>query len=75
MKPAEDRSGDIILRLYEAAGAAVETEITVNLPVGEVYECNMMEEGKQKIWESKGEGFSLRLLFRAFEIKTLRLCR
>lgn len=75
MKPAEDGSGDIILRLYEAAGAAVETEITLNLPVREVCECNMLEEEKGKICKDLEETPSLHLAFRAFEIKTLRLCR
>lgn len=75
MKPAEDGSGDLVLRLYEAAGAAVEAEVTVDLTVREAYECNMLEEKKRRLWETEGETPSLRLSFRAFEIKTLRLCR
>ncbi len=55
--------------------AAVETKITLNLPVREVCECNMLEEEKGKICKYLEDTLSLHLAFRAFEIKTLRLCR
>lgn len=73
MKPAEDGSGDIILRFYEAAGAAVDTKIDLHLPAEKIWECNMLEEEKKELWEKKDP--CLHLTFRAFEIKTLRLHR
>jgi alpha-mannosidase len=73
MKPAEDGSGDVIFRLYEAAGAAVNAEIKIELPVGKIWECNMLEEEKTLLSEGKENLPVLHLAFRAFEIKTLRL--
>ena len=43
LKPAEDRSGDLILRLYEAKKADTECVLAVNLPVKAVHACNMLE--------------------------------
>lgn len=45
IKLAEDGSGDIILRLYEAAGAATKARIATCLK-GKYCECNMLEEVK-----------------------------
>jgi len=73
MKPAEDGSGDVIFRLYEAAGAAVNAEIKIELPIGKIWECNMLEEEKTLLSEGKENLPVLHLAFRAFEIKTLRL--
>lgn len=69
LKPAEDGSGDVILRVYEAAGAAVEAELAFGCTVDKIGECNMLEKGLNPL---KTEGNKLRLSFRAFEIKTLR---
>lgn len=69
IKPAEDRSGDIIIRLYECMNAAVRTEFTTSLSCREICPCNMLEE-------PEGESISgntASLSFRPFEIKTLRL--
>ncbi len=75
MKMAEDGSGDIILRLYEAAGAAIQTTVRINLPAEKIWECDMLEHKKEGGWESElGESLH-KLSFRAFEIKTLRLYR
>lgn len=43
IKLSEDGSGDIILRLYEAAGAATKARITTCFK-GKAYESNMLEE-------------------------------
>ncbi|WP_027205726.1 alpha-mannosidase [Butyrivibrio fibrisolvens] len=43
IKLSEDGSGDIILRLYEAAGAATKAKITTCFK-GKAYESNMLEE-------------------------------
>jgi alpha-mannosidase len=71
VKPAEDGSGDLILRFYEAKKAAVSARITLNLPVQRVALCDMLEN---ELEELKPDGSGLALNFRAFEIKTLR-CR
>ena len=72
MKPAEDGSGDIILRLYESKKAAVLATVTLSdLLQGEkVYLCDMLENCKEEILVENGE---IPLNFRAFEIKTVRI--
>ena len=72
MKPAEDGSGDIILRLYESKKAAVTAEVTLSdLLQGEkVYLCDMLENCKEEILVENGV---LPLDFHAFEIKTIRI--
>lgn len=72
VKPAEDQSGDIILRFYESKKAAVTSEITVNFGAFKAYHCDMLE--------NKGEEIVLKdnhmsLTFGAFEIKTVRIAR
>ncbi|WP_044913315.1 alpha-mannosidase [Butyrivibrio sp. WCE2006] len=69
VKPAEDGSGDLILRLYEAAGAATKAKVTTDFR-GAAYNCNMLEEDKKEI--SFDEGI-LELEFRGFEVKTIRI--
>ncbi|MCI8633016.1 MAG: alpha-mannosidase [Lachnospiraceae bacterium] len=69
VKPAEDGSKDLILRLYEAQKAAVSAKLSWALPGYEAYVCDMLENVQEKL---EGEG-SCELDFRAFEIKTLRL--
>lgn len=72
MKPAEDGSGDIILRLYESKKAAVLATVTLSdLLQGEkVYLCDMLENCKEEISVENGE---IPLNFRAFEVKTVRI--
>ena len=70
VKPAEDGSGDMILRFYEAAGAAVETDIRFHAEIEGLWECSMLEERRKELAQKGGE---LRLGFGAFEIKTIRM--
>lgn len=69
MKPAEDGSGDIILRLYESKKAAVTARVTCRLGV-KAYLCDMLENVTEEIPMEDGV---LTLPFRAFEVKTVRL--
>lgn len=76
MKPAEDGSGDVIVRLYESMGNRTETALTLNLPATRVVECNMLEEdGTPLVGEKNANGWELPLTFRPFEIKTLRISK
>ncbi len=70
VKPAEDRSGDLIVRIYEALNAATVGKIEVNLPFSKIEICNMLEEGVELLQTT---GNQVQLEFRPFEIKTLRL--
>ncbi|MCR5657075.1 MAG: alpha-mannosidase [Butyrivibrio sp.] len=69
VKPAEDGSGDIILRFYEAAGAATKANVQTKLE-GSASLCNMLEEKTEAI---DNNGGALTLEFRAFEVKTVRI--
>lgn len=71
MKPAEDGSGDIILRLYESKKAAVTARVVCRLGV-KAWVCDMLENVVEEIPMEDGV---LTLPFRAFEVKTVRLKR
>ena len=71
MKPAEDGSGDIILRLYESKKAAVVARVQCELG-NKAYLCDMLENITEEIPMEAGE---MTLEFKAFEIKTIRIRR
>ncbi|MHC4201739.1 MAG: glycoside hydrolase family 38 C-terminal domain-containing protein, partial [Planctomycetota bacterium] len=70
VKPAEDGSGDVIVRLYESMRTATRTELRTSLPVESVAEANMLEEPELELGIADGR---IELDFRPFEIKTLRM--
>ncbi|MCS6906582.1 MAG: glycoside hydrolase family 38 C-terminal domain-containing protein [Anaerolineales bacterium] len=70
LKPAEDGSSDLILRLYEGMRTATRCTLQTTLPVRSVYQTNMLEQEPQPLTFAGGR---VALDFRAFEIKTLRL--
>ncbi len=71
VKPAEDGSGDLVVRLYEGMRTATRCELRLGLPFKTVAETNMLEAAKQVLKPSRNG--VLTLDFTAFEIKTLRL--
>jgi alpha-mannosidase len=71
VKPAEDGSGDLILRFYEAAGAATKCKVSLNIS-GSAVICNMLEEAADDKLLTASD---MELEFRAFEVKTLRIKR
>ena len=74
LKPAEDGSSDYILRLYEAMRTRTDTELVLNLPCSEVSQCNMLETDCVPLETEKcGDSTKVKLSFRPFEIKTLRV--
>lgn len=70
VKPAEDGSADIILRLYESKRTATRCALWTSLPVQRVLQTNMLEETENEI---RFSGDKIHLDFRPFEIKTIRL--
>lgn len=72
VKPAEDGSKDLILRLYESKKAAVTAEVTLGFGATKATLCDMLENSIEELPMTDGK---LRLPFRAFEIKTIRLHR
>ena len=70
VKPAEDGSADVIVRLYEAKRAATRCTLATSLPAKQVLATNMLEEGGEAVPFENG---GVELDFQPFEIKTLRL--
>jgi alpha-mannosidase len=70
VKPAEDGSGDVIVRLYEAMRSDTSCRLQTTLPVVRAHTATMLEEPLKPVAAARGQ---LRLHFRPFEIKTLRL--
>ena len=72
VKPAEDGSGDLILRLYECKKARCRARVRLGIPAERAWLCNMLEETEEEIPVTDGE---LCLEFGAFQIRTVRLRR
>ena len=72
VKPAEDGSGDLILRVYEAKKADTSCRLRLGVPFRKVWDCDMLEN---KLQQLSPEGQTLPLHFHTFEVKTLRLER
>lgn len=70
VKLAEDGSGDVIVRLYEALRTATRCRLATSLPVQRASQTNLLEEDAGALDFAAG---SLQLDFRPFEIKTIRL--
>ena len=70
VKPAEDGSGDIVLRLYEAKRADTACRLRLGLPVKGVWACDMLENKQEALPVVDG---CVGLGFHTFEVKTLRL--
>jgi alpha-mannosidase len=69
VKPAEDGSGDVIVRLYEAKHMATRATLTTALPIERAAVTNMLEEFEADLPCASGK---IALEFRPFEIKTVR---
>ena len=72
VKPAEDGSGDIILRLYEAKRADTVCELSVNIPARRVWNCDLMENRLEELPLEDGR---VKLGFHTFQLRTLRIER
>jgi len=72
VKPAEDGSGDVIVRLYEAKRADTNCVLGINLSASKVSLCSMLEEVDEGLDLEDG---CVKLHFRPFEVKTLRITR
>ncbi len=70
VKPAEDGSGDIVVRLYECKRTATACVLSTSLPVTSAAETDMLEQHQADL---ALDGKSIALTFRPFEIKTVRL--
>jgi len=69
VKPAEDGSGDIIVRLYEAKRADCRCALHANIPFSKAILTDMLENELELL---KSEHGPIKLHFRPFEVKTVR---
>jgi len=70
VKPAEDGTRDIILRLYESKCSLTKCNLSTILPVNNVSQTDMLERFQVDLSIKKGK---ITLEFRPFEVKTIRL--
>ena len=72
VKLADDRSGDVVVRVYEAQGARTEATLRVSFPVAGACEADLVETPGGDV---ALDGGCLALTLRPFEVRTLRLKR
>ena len=70
VKRADDGSGDLIVRLYEACGDRTQVSVRLQVPVRDATRCNALEEPQEVI--DVADGF-VSMTLRPFELVTLRL--
>jgi alpha-mannosidase len=79
VKLADDRSGDVVVRVYEALGRRAEATLSAGFDVADVAEVSLTErplsEGMPRARSLEVAGRSITLGLRPFQIVTLRLAR
>ena len=70
VKRADDGSGDLVVRLYEAVGDRTPVSLTLPAPVRAAWRCDALEDRLETI--DVADGF-VALTLRPFELVTLRL--
>ena len=75
VKLAEDRSGDVIVRLYESEGARAAAEVTLDFDVDGVIVTDLIEREIDAPAGFAHDGRSVTLALRPFQLVTLRIRR
>ncbi|WP_030617230.1 alpha-mannosidase [Streptomyces sclerotialus] len=76
VKLAEDRGGDLVVRLYEAAGGRAEATLTAGFPVTAAYATDLLERPLADAPPyTVADGGRVALALWPFQIRTLRLSR
>ncbi|HEY3607224.1 MAG TPA: glycoside hydrolase family 38 C-terminal domain-containing protein [Pseudonocardiaceae bacterium] len=75
VKLADDRSGDVIVRLYESGGDRATAQLTAGFPLGSVISTDLLERRWPETEEYVVDDNGVTLALRPFEIRTLRLSR
>jgi alpha-mannosidase len=73
VKLAEDRSGDVIVRLYEALGGRASTTLSTSFAFDEVIETDLLERELDAAAIEAVSGEDIHLTLRPFQLVTLRL--
>ncbi|MEU3183453.1 glycoside hydrolase family 38 C-terminal domain-containing protein [Streptomyces sp. NPDC006923] len=72
VKLADDRGGDVVVRLYEAGGGAASATLSASFPLTGAQDCDLLEQPERELVRG-GDGASVELRLRPFQIRTLRL--
>ncbi|WP_062206515.1 glycoside hydrolase family 38 C-terminal domain-containing protein [Streptomyces sp. NBRC 109706] len=72
VKLADDRSGDLVVRLYEAHGGAARTTLTTAFPLDRAADCDLLENPERHHPINRHHP-AIPLRLRPFEIRTVRL--
>ena len=76
VKLADDQSGDVVVRLYEAHGGRASTRLTADFPVAAATVTDLLERPLAGVGQLPVTGAgTVGLSFRPFEIRTIRLTR
>ncbi|MGH3756187.1 alpha-mannosidase [Actinophytocola sp.] len=75
VKLAEDRSGDVVVRLYEATGARATARVTASFPVSRLVSTDLLEREWARSTEYEPTESGATVHFRPFQIVTLRCHR
>jgi alpha-mannosidase len=74
VKLAADRSGDLVVRVFESQGARTKAELTFDIPVVEVVEVNLLEEELEAAPSlALTDMGSISLSLKAFDVRTFRV--
>lgn len=73
VKLADDRSGDVVVRLYESGGGRVRTTLRAGFPVGRARITDLLERGLEDEPAPACRESEVTLSLRPFQILTLRL--
>jgi alpha-mannosidase len=73
VKLADDRSGDVIVRLYESGGDRATTRLTAGFPLAGVVSTDLLERRWSETEEYAVADNGVTLALRPFEIRTLRM--
>ncbi len=73
VKLAEDRSGDVVVRLYESEGGRADARVRLGFGWSEARVVDLLERPLRDIDADDADNAALRLTLRPFEIVTLRL--
>jgi alpha-mannosidase len=75
VKLAEDRSGDVIVRVYEARGSRTGGTVRLGFPAAGLVETDLLERELAPDAVTSSDESGARLALRAFQIVTLRIRR
>jgi alpha-mannosidase len=75
VKLADDRSGDVVVRLYESLGGRARTRLCLGFPVARAVVTDLLERPSSDVVMTPDDDGNLALELRPFQVLTLRLTR